>query len=214
MEWMSVLVSLASLVIGWLLNEIAKRFQMSRERRAHIGRALSNLLELHHQIRSIENTIKHVMQHLDIPKEGEIILRSVFEQIFPQGTEYVARYEEAIEQLSESDPIAAFELRTKAQIPRFLGSLRTVAISHGTQGEEISLVEIENVEKQLKEMLIPELGRAILELAKLHGRSTQRQVNNILNSNFELPTEALSFLETIRTEHNLQLARQNEDKPN
>lgn len=46
MESLSVLVPFASLIVGWYLNEISKEYQMSRVRRAHIGRALLTLLEL------------------------------------------------------------------------------------------------------------------------------------------------------------------------
>ena len=201
MESLSVLVPIASLIAGWFLNEMSKKYQMSRERRAHIGRALSNLLELHHQIRSVENSIHLLMHHFTLPKDQEPALRAILSQLMPQGDECVERYEEAIEQLSESDPLVAFDLRTKAQIPRFIASLRTMDALHGTSDVDMVLIE-----KKLKGMLIPALELAIKELASLHGRSTLRQVNRMLGSPFEMPIELNEFLQKAQAAQQQQLA--------
>lgn len=201
MDVLSVFVPIATLIAGWFLNEMAKKFQMSRERRAHVGRALSNLLELHHQIRTFENVIHLLMHKFTLPKDQEPALRAILAQVIPQGDEYVTRYEEAIEQLSESDPVVAFDLRTKAQIPRFIASLRTIDTLHGTSGLDMGLIE-----KKLKEMLIPFLEIAIKELASLHGRSTLRQINRMLDSPFDMPIELTEFLQQAKAAQQQQLA--------
>src|ERR1039458_5583786 len=182
MDSLSVIVPFASLVVGWYLNEMSKKYQISRERRAHVGRALSNLLELHHQIRSVENAMNLIVHRFDLPKDQEPVLHAALNQLIPQADVYVARYEEAIEQLSESDPVVAFNLRTKAQIPRSLAMLRTMGANHGATDIDMAVIE-----KQVKVMLVPHLEIAIKELADLHGRSTLRQVNRMLDSPFEMP---------------------------
>jgi len=182
--------NIISAVVGafvvWMFNEIAKKFQMSRERRAYVGRALSNLLELRHRIRAMEDAIQLLMSHFDLSKDQEPAMRVILEQVIPQSDEYLGRYEEAIELLSESDPLVAFDLRTKAQIPRLLATLRTMGAHQGTT--EVDMIFFE---KQFKRMIIPHLEAAIMILAKLHGRSTLRQVNRMLNAPIEMPDEFL-----------------------
>jgi len=182
------LENLISAVVGafvvWMFNEIAKKFQMNRERRAHVGRALSNLLELHHRIRAMEDSTHLIMSHFALSKDQEPAMRVTLEQVIPQSEEYLGRYEDAIELLSESEPLIAFDLRTKAQIPRLLTTLRTMGANQGAT--EVDMVFFE---KQFKRMIIPHLEAAIMILAKLHGKSTLRQVNSMLNAPIEMPDE-------------------------
>jgi hypothetical protein len=201
MEWMSVLVPVASLIAGWFLNEMSKKSQMSRERRALIGRALSNLLELHHQIRAVENTLQLLMSRFGLTAEDQATMRQLLQRIIPQSDKYVVGYEDAIGQLSESNPVTAFRLSSNAQIPRFLDSMRTIPALDGMADTDMALFE-----KQLKEILVPHLGQAIKELAKLHGRSTLRQVNKMLDAPAEIPEELNQFLQKLQEENQKQLA--------
>lgn len=200
MDSSSVLVTFASLIVGWFFNEMAKKFQMSRERRAHVGRALSNLLELHHQVRSVENTIHTLMHHFTLPKDQEPVMRAILVQLIPQGEECVERYEEAIDQLSESDPLIAFDLRTKAQIPRFIATLKTMDALQGTSEVDMVLIE-----KKMKSLLLPYLEVAIQELASLHGRSTLRQVKRMLNAPFVITVEMNEFIQQAQAAQEQQI---------
>ncbi len=201
MEWMSVFVPVASLIAGWFLNEMSKKSQMSREQRAHIGRALSNLLELHHQIRAVENTLQLLMSRFEMTSDTEDSLRQLLQRIIPQGDKYVAGYEDAIGQLSESNPVIAFRMSSNAQIPRFLDLMRTIPAIDGQPDVDMAFIE-----KQLKEILVPHLGQAIKVLAALHGRSTRRQVNQLLDSPTEIPEELNLFLQKLQEENQKQLA--------
>jgi hypothetical protein len=184
MEWMGVLVPIASLIAGWFLNEMSKKFQSSRERKALIGRALSNLLELHHQIRTVETSFQFLVNRFALPAEAEADVRQLLQQIIQQSDPYVARYEEAVSQLSENDPITAFRLNTSAQIPRFLTLMRTMVSVDGAPDENTLLAE-----KHLRGIFVPLLERAIMELAQLHGRSTHKQVQQKLAAPTEFPEE-------------------------
>lgn len=177
------------LVAGWLFNEITKKFQMSRERRAIVGRALSNLLALHHRVRVIEETTAHLVKQLSLPESGRRAYKASFEYTLPPGDEFVTQYEEAIDQLSETDPVTAFELREKGKIPRLLN---VFPLLEGVSAEEIGLLE-----KQLKETLIPALEETIKKLARLHGRATKQRVNDILNSQLDF-SKMDSFLQNAQ----------------
>lgn len=68
---------MASLIAGWFLSEMSKRFQISRERGALISRALSNLLELHHQIRAVESVLQLQISRLKLTKGHETVVRQL-----------------------------------------------------------------------------------------------------------------------------------------
>ncbi|MFA6971519.1 MAG: hypothetical protein WC208_08980 [Gallionella sp.] len=202
--WLSVIASLVSLIVGWFLNEIAKKSQMSRERRAHIGCALSNLLELHHQMRAIENIIEYFYKQFSLPTDSQPLFRAVLEQILPQEDGFITRYEAAIEQLSESDPVTAFELRTKGQISILQKKIRTLGAAHGA-----SVTDTTTVENLLRGKLLPALEKGIMALADLYGGETKSRVEKILSAPFELPEEMNDFIQNIKE----QLTEQNSGLP-
>lgn len=130
MSWINVLVPVTSLIAGWFFSEMSKKSQISRERRSLVGRALSNLLELHHQIRAVETVLQLLTSRFNLTTEAEAAVRQIIQQIIPENDEYVARYEEAVAQLSESDPITAFRLSTNAQIHKYLDLLLSCVRFH------------------------------------------------------------------------------------
>ncbi|HCI52211.1 MAG TPA: hypothetical protein DE312_02575 [Gallionella sp.] len=196
MSWINMLVPVVSLIAGWFLSEMSKKSQISRERRALVGRALSNLLELHHQIRAVETVLQLLTSRFNLTTEAEAVVRQIIQQIIPENDEYVARYEEAVAQLSESDPITAFRLSTNAQIPRFITKLRTLSSLNGIQNDEMSFFE-----KQLKDLFVPHIENAIKELARLHGRATSRQVHAMLDSPREIPDEINVLIQKMQGDH-------------
>ncbi|MBI5436515.1 MAG: hypothetical protein HY937_05370 [Nitrosomonadales bacterium] len=209
MSWEGFAFSLVGILAGWLLNEMSKRFQLSRERRAIIGRALSNLLALHHRVRVIEGCTDHLVKQLSLPESGRRAYKSSFEYVLPQGDEFVTRYGEAIDQLSETDPVTAFELRERAKISRLLSAIPAMATLQGASAEEILLVE-----RQLKGMLIPALEKAIKELARLHDGATKRRVNDILKSPLTIPSGMEDLLQNAQAEHQKHLAGQDSENLN
>lgn len=193
MSWENIVIPLASIVFGWLLNEMSKRFQLSRERRAIIGRALSNLLALHHRVRVIEECTEYLVKQLSLPESGRRAYKSSFEYVLPQEDDFVTRYEEAIDQLAETDPVTAFELRRKAVIPRLFG-----CISAMERLEGVSVEEVAEMEKMLKVSLMPALEKGIKELARLHGHITKWRVYNLLHSTLAVTPEMQQYLQNVQ----------------
>lgn len=188
------LENLISAVVGafavWLFSEVSKKRQADRDRRALIGRALSCLLSLYHRVRVIEDYTEHLTQQLSLPESGRRAYRASLEYVLPQEDKFVSRYEEAIDQLSEIDPVTAFELRDRAKISRLLSGIPSM-----TTFQSISVEEKLLVEGQLKEVLIPALEKAVKELARLYGGVTLRRVNDILNSQLKIPSDLDNFLQ-------------------
>src|SRR5450759_594733 len=191
------LKNLISAVVGafvvWMFNEISKKRQADRARRALIGRALSCLLALYRRVRVIEDCTEYLVKQLSLPESGRQAYKSSFEYVLPQGDEFVTRYEEAIDQLSETDPVTAFELRERAKISRLLSGIPTMTKLQGGSAEEILVVE-----RQLKGMLIPALEKAIKELAHLHGGATKRRVNDMLKSPLAISPEMKEYVQNAQ----------------
>lgn len=177
----------------WMFNEISKKRQTDRDRRALIGRALACLLALHHRVRVIEDYTEYLVKQLSLPEAGRRVYKSSLEYVLPQGEEFVTRYEEAIDQLAETDPVTAFELREKAKISRLLAGIPSVASLEGASAEQIVVAE-----QQLKVMLVPALEKAIKELARLHGGATQRRAATILKSKLAIPPEFEALIQDAR----------------
>lgn len=193
MAWEGFAFSLVGILAGWLLNEMSKRFQLSRERCAIIGRALSSLLALHHRVRVIESNTEYLTQQLALPEAGRKAFKLSFEYVLPQGDEFVKRYEEAIDQLAEIDPVTAFELRSKAVIPRLLSGISTMETMKGISAEEVATIE-----KMMKATLLPALEKAIIKLARSHGRITKWRVEVLLNSTLAVPPEFHQYLQNAQ----------------
>ena len=189
------LENLISAVVGafavWLFSEVSKKRQADRDRRALTGRALSCLLSLYHRVRVIEDYTEYLTRQLSLPETGRRAYKASLEYVLPQGDEFVTRYEEAIDQLSEIDPVTAFELRDRAKISQLLSGIPAIATLQNISVEEKLLVEV-----QLKGMLIPALEKAVKELARLYGGVTQRRVNDILNSTLTIPSDLDGFLQS------------------
>jgi hypothetical protein len=192
----TALISLATLALGWFLNWLARQFQLRRDRRAVIGRALSNLLELRHRIMAVETALGAARKYLTVPDVHVPILRSMFEQLFPEDEQLVARYEGAIDQLSETDPVTAFEFRSKSFLSEFFTRWRRMAISQGPPPPELEVIE-----RQLRQFMIPKLNESVIALARLHGRSTRRKVEAIVTKPFEFPSDLQRVLDDLRKRH-------------
>ncbi len=65
----STLLAVGSIVLGWLLNELSHRRRTSAARREILGRALAELLEIHHYIRAIDTVVAEVQKRLPLTKE-------------------------------------------------------------------------------------------------------------------------------------------------
>jgi hypothetical protein len=128
-----------------------------------------------------------------IPDQALPAFRTAFDQLMPQDQTLVKRYEFAIDQLSENDPITAFEFRARGSISDFFTNLRQFILSQGPAPPELELVE-----RQLRELIIPKLNDAVVALARLHGRSTKRRVEAIVKRETEVPPELQNLIETLQ----------------
>ncbi len=179
--------------LAWIWTLFAWRRDANLQRKSGIGRALSILLEERHRIVGIELVINHLQSHLKMPAGAALTLRTLIDQVFPHDDELEKKYDNAIDELSKHDPVLAFEFRSKNRIPDVLSKMRAYAKDGGVSSQIVETVEV-----QMAEHIIPNLDKAVLELAKLHGFGTQKQVRSLLRKSPGLPPNADLILSQMR----------------
>jgi hypothetical protein len=191
--WPSILgigATLIGLVVGFLLNELSSVIRSSHEDRRTIGKALAELMEVRHHLKTMPLAIGSLKASLPGPitPYDEFMLRKAIWFFLPNTEGLQKRYEDAVTAVAGEFPILAFDLRSKDAIGPLMGRLRgTLPID--PKDAQLWL----KIEDELVHLSIPKLDELILELSKLHRRKTTKQVEAILEKPFEKPKELVKF---------------------
>jgi hypothetical protein len=183
--------TLAGLVVGFGLNEMSSIIRGNREARRTVGSALTELLEVRHELRMFPLALKSLKETIPIPITAvdEFTVRKVLSALIPDGEGLQNRYASAVSAVAGEFPTLAFGLRSKDAMGPLLGRLRG---SLPIEAKDMSLWL--KIEDGLIAMAIPKLDELIMELAAIHGRSTVRHVKPILRKPAELDPEFAAVL--------------------
>ena len=192
--WLTILGiggTLTGLIVGFGLNELSSVIRTSREDRRTIGKALAELLEVRHHLKTLPLAIEALKASLPGPigAHDEFMLRKAIWFFLPNTEGLQKRYEDAVSAVAGEFPTLAFELRSKDAIGPLIGRLRgTLPIDPKDSPLWLKM------EDEVVRLSIPKLDDLIRELANLHRRSTAKDVKAILKNPFEIPTELVKFL--------------------
>jgi len=183
------LITIFALVIGWALNEASHYIRASKEHKAAIANALSILLEIRFQAVVIDAVMDEIKRH---GASGEIIpsIRTLIDNIMQHSTALDDEYTESMKTVARTAPLLAYEYRSRNTMPSFLSSWRAIAAEHG-----MPLKEIEEMEAQLKSIVIPKLNELIIFLANVYSRKSAKAVKKIIETPVEIPKEISGLLE-------------------
>jgi hypothetical protein len=187
-EWVP---SLATLALGWILNELSQRFSARRDDKKAIARALSNLLEIRHELLAIPKVIEFISRDIQLPAEVHAPLKAFISQWIPSDASLRTRYEESINLVAAANPVLAFRLRSQDQSLPFLNRLRQVAPNDPMISTVVSALEHE-----LMNVLPAHLDELIKEVAWMHGWRTRLSVQKTLKRRFEFPKGISKLLKT------------------
>jgi len=182
--------TLIGLIVGFGLNELSFVIRSSREDRRTIGKALADLMEIRHHLKTLPLAIESLKASLPGPITAydELMLRKAIWFFLPNTDGLQKRYEDAVSAVAGEFPMLAFDLRSKDAIGPLIGRLRgTLPID--PKDAQLWL----KIEDEVVRLSIPKLNDLILELAKLHSRETAKDVDGILKKPFEKPTELIQF---------------------
>ena len=180
----------AAVALGWFLNEFTHLRRARSAFRAASGRALAELLEIHHYMRAVEVIFSEIKSRLPIPPK--VVLQSMvwLGQLLPPDRSLPARYSAAVTELAASHPLLSFRLRSKEQIPAFLASLRALAL-----GEQEDSDVATTVERIVTSSAFSALEESIREIAWSHGIRTWWSIRAWLRKKMELPGDYRRLLD-------------------
>lgn len=111
------LLTLSSVAVGWILNEIGHARRSSTAKRAAMGRALADLLEIRHYLAGIEAVFGEVRRRWPIARADVEVLTTALGQILPGDADLPSHYNKAVDDIASYHPLLAFRLRSKEKIP-------------------------------------------------------------------------------------------------
>ena len=186
---MENLITIFALVIGWGLNEATHYIRTSKEHKAAIANALSILLEIRFQAVVVDVVMEELKRH---GAASEIIptIRTLIDDIMQHSTALDDEYVESMKILAGTAPLLAYEYRSRNTMPNFLRTWRAIATEQG-----LPLKQIEEMEAQLKSVVIPKLNELIIFLAGVHSKKSAKAVKKIIETPVEIPKEISGMLE-------------------
>jgi hypothetical protein len=193
MTELTFVISLVTLLVGWLLGEASnRRRELSSDRRA-ISRAIADLLEVRNRTFFLKACLDEVAKRFKVPDEARPIMATVLDAFLPNTELLQKRYNDSIDALASTDPVLGFRFRSKDELPKLLKTLREL-VSQDPNSARL----YPHFEKQLMELIKSPMEEAILELAKAHGWRTRRKVKAFLNESIVDQTQLDNLLSTIQ----------------
>lgn len=191
---LQIIAPLIGVLLGGILSVYGQRYRSKQERRRTIGLALSDLLEIRHQLVTVDVIVRHMRNHVEIPPASLPMIRNAVDTVIGKNGGLDERYNNAISLLAGLDPVLAFSLRSKNAVPHLLSTMRNVGIDSGAD-----LSSLEMLESSIRAMALPKLNDAILTLARHHSYSTEKAVNKILDKEEAIDPELTTFFENIKS---------------
>jgi hypothetical protein len=173
MDWQKIISNLekivpvaifAGLLADWFRLRLARRV----EERKHIARAISELLELRHLVRGLQELPKHIPKMLP-PEFADQIPKEIWHSIdilkmFPMDDELPKRYKKAVEEIAGFRPFLAFQLRGKERYFDF----RNFLSQHLSQSPGSPIIA-SRITEVLDRDYMPVIKDMLYLLAKAHG---------------------------------------------
>lgn len=162
-----------------------------KERKASLGVALADLLELRHRVVATELIVEK-LKEASVPDEVLPHFRNLIETMVFPSEDASDRYSKAITLLSTVDPLTAFELRSRNLIPKALNQWRASALQGG-----VNIGEWERLEREFLDFIKPKLDDGLLRLARLYSFSAGWEVKRLVKKKNELPKELKDLFERV-----------------
>lgn len=185
-------VAIVAVIVGWSLNELSFHLRVRLEDRRSIGRALSELMEIRHELIALPKIMEVVRTKIPIPSEAGPQIRQALESLLPYSEGLEKRYDAAVTSVSGAFPMLAFELRSKDALRPFLARMRVLL-----QSDAEAQLFWSKMEDRIVRHLTPALDRLILRLARRRGLRTWWDARSRLRGVFDMPNDFDDFFSEI-----------------
>lgn len=186
------IATLLAVILGWGLSELSQALRSRGTARVAVGRALREVLDVHHMLRTTELTRAELQRRLGsfpIPRHA---LFAAVRKVLPEDGDRVNRFSQALQDIAGVDPTLAFRLSSLVHLPAFLSG-----ISAAEAGDQLEFPNLEPAADKIAPDLIEVLEEAARRLAWRHGWTTWWSVRRWLRSNVEVPPEVEQFLDLV-----------------
>jgi hypothetical protein len=184
--------TVGGLISGFVSGELT-RYRASREtRKKHLNGLLCDLLEIRHTLVGMSEIGKALGAALPEHTDQVIVVLPAVMQLLADPAKLHEHYEAAVTELSEIDPLLAFQLRAKSTIGTVLNLLSKLALQ-----DPAATPLAAKAFKTFNDAIPPALDDAILRVAKELGRTMHQSVSAKLKKTPEMPKAAQEILATI-----------------
>ena len=192
----TTIIPILTLLLGWILANVAEGVRSQRAARAGFRKAIADLLEVRHRLRGYQDTVREIKKAIPIPlpASAEIHIRKLILQMVGMDASFLERFMKSVETVAEVDPILAYRLRGKEQAQRLL-----VIINQGGSLDPIAAEFAIEAERDLLQFLVPAVEEIILESCKVMDRRLARRVKKLFSTRNDVEPAAAKLLEKLRT---------------
>jgi hypothetical protein len=190
METKSFILAVASVVVGWLLSEVSQSLRSRGLRSRALGRALAELLEIRHALRAIDAVFGEMQKRWPISRAQLDLVLQAAGQILPPDAELPSRFSDAVTEIASVDPLLAFRLRSKDQIPGVLMRFRALQLPSGDDAPLRS-----SIEDMIRSSVLDEIDEAVKEVAWYRGVGSWVRVRLFLRGKTNLPEQVMKLIE-------------------
>lgn len=215
MDWLNTIVTITSLIIGFILAQVGDLFKEKKERKRKLNKLIFNLLQLHYFLKkeyNFENEFDKFTEKIipRIPEKDRENAKNELTSLWPKiksalrnsisnfsRIEYLEKnIDIIIEELSEIFPIFAFELSEEYKIKEKLQNFDTYLSKISEHTNEVPPIEIKEwFTSKLTSEIITNIENHIKSSAFSINRKTKKAINKKLNDN------EVSFNESFIDEH-------------
>lgn len=189
----NILIPIGTLIIGWLLNESSKSIQYRKVNKEAMSCTIADLLEVHHEINGTTLLFEEIQRRFSLSEQDMAQLKILISSTIPKQEVLHKRYEESVTLLAKSNPLLAFNLRSKNMIFSHLESLEQLA-----NGDLETLIYLKKVDSKLRTIVIPELEKTIKSLALKYSVLTYLKIFFRFKKPTCIPEELERFLSDIQ----------------
>jgi hypothetical protein len=193
MEVLKLLLPLVGVLLGASITGISGAFKLRTERKKNIASLVSELLCIRHEMYGVTIIAEELIKVINVPGFSVFEVQKKIEALIPENAELNKRYDNALNQLSAFDPVLAFELRSKNEMPAMLRKMRDM-IPDSEQNQN-SLIQLNRF---FAIPLIEDLESTILELSEKHSKELHVRIKEIIeNSNSKLRERFLTMIKNL-----------------
>ncbi len=184
-----------TLLIGWFLNELHHWFWSHRKERKPFGKALTELLEIRHELKGFSFVLEELRKRFSISEEDKLIIKKLLNVIIPKLEDLHGRFNDAVTSIASIDPVLAFRLRLKDQFSPFREKILEL-VKLDKHGKELT----NWIEDKMVVIFMEDLEELIIDVAKSHGFVTWLKVRKRISKPNKLPKGIDEIFSLIQAE--------------